>query len=445
MKIVHIVPGSGGTFYCQNCLRDAALVRALRQAGHDVIVVPMYLPLGVDAEGVEGTAPVFFGAIGLYLKERFPLLRRLPMRFMRCLDAPALLRWAAGMEGSTKAEGLGEMTLSMLRGEQGNQAADVAGLAAWLEREGRPDIVHLSNALLLGLAPALKQRLGAPVVCSLQDEDQWVEAMDEPVRSEIWVVMRRLASGVDAFASVSETYARAMQKRLDVPEQRMHVVYVGIDVACYAPAGRAPDPPVVGFLSRMSEHLGLGTLVEAFITLRTQHNLDRLRLRCAGGVTSADKKYVGRLRKRLARAGLAGDAGFEENLDRDRRVEFLRGLSVLSVPVPRGEAFGTYLLEAQACGVPVVQPRTGSFPEIVNLTGGGLLCAPGDSRALADALAGLLKDPERAARLGGRGRSAVQELFSVERMAERMGRLYNGVARKKRDGEQNGEDGHEQG
>jgi len=78
MKIVHIVPGSGGTFYCQNCLRDNALVKALRAQGHDVVMVPLYLPMFADEPGISGEAPVFYGAISLYLRQRLPFCESLP-------------------------------------------------------------------------------------------------------------------------------------------------------------------------------------------------------------------------------------------------------------------------------------------------------------------------------------------------------------------------------
>ena len=48
MKIVHIVPGSGGTFYCQNCMRDNELIKAFKALGHDIYMVPMYLPLSIE-------------------------------------------------------------------------------------------------------------------------------------------------------------------------------------------------------------------------------------------------------------------------------------------------------------------------------------------------------------------------------------------------------------
>ena len=60
MKVVHIVPGSGGTFYCQNCVRDTSLVKALRRLGHDVLMVPLYLPIFTDDSNATGDTPVFF-------------------------------------------------------------------------------------------------------------------------------------------------------------------------------------------------------------------------------------------------------------------------------------------------------------------------------------------------------------------------------------------------
>ena len=78
-----------------------------------------------------------------------------------------------------------------------------------------------------------------------------------------------------------------------------------------------------------------------------------------------------------------------------------------------------YLIEAMACGVPVVQPRTAAFPEIVEATGGGVLVDEGTPEALALAWEKLLLDPERARRLGQAGREAVHRSYTMEVMAER--------------------------
>ncbi|HWH71732.1 MAG TPA: glycosyltransferase, partial [Candidatus Sulfotelmatobacter sp.] len=74
--------------------------------------------------------------------------------------------------------------------------------------------------------------------------------------------------------------------------------------------------------------------------------------------------------------------------------------------------------------VPVVQPRSGAFPELIEATGGGRLCAPGDPQALAEALENLLLHPETARALGQAGQRAVFEKFSAQAMAQAMIAVY---------------------
>ena len=124
------------------------------------------------------------------------------------------------------------------------------------------------------------------------------------------------------------------------------------------------------------------------------------------------------LRERLQAGGLLGDADFNPNLDRAGKLALLRSLSVFSVPARYGEAFGLYVIEALAAGVPVVQPRVAAFPELIEATGGGVLCAPDDPEALAEAIEGLLLDPARARALGEAGQRAVFERFSAGAMAQ---------------------------
>ena len=159
MKIVHIVPGSGGTFYCQNCMRDNDLTKSLMAHGHEIFKVPMYLPISIDDRGNESDIPIFYGAINMYLKEKFPVFRHTPKWLEKLLDSLPLLRYAAKKSGSTRASGLEEMTISMLLGEDGRQASQLEELIDYLSRELKPDVVHLSNALLLGLARRLKRIL----------------------------------------------------------------------------------------------------------------------------------------------------------------------------------------------------------------------------------------------------------------------------------------------
>jgi glycosyltransferase involved in cell wall biosynthesis len=426
MKIVHVVPGSGGSFYCENCMRDTALVKALQRTGHDVRMVPMYLPLfGDHTDGRD--APVFFGAVNLYLKEKLPAYRRAPRWLQRLLDSGPVLKWAARHAGSTRATGLEDLTLSMLRGESGRQAAELAQLVDWLKDEVAPDVVHLSNALLVGLARQIKSRLHVPVVCSLQDEDTWLDSMDERYRAMTWNTLIERSGDVDAFIGVSGFYGETMRSRMRFPTEKLHTIHIGIDLSGHGTAALDLDPPTIGYLSRTCEALGLGTLVEAFMLLKRRPRLEGLRLKITGGATGDDAAFVEGLKQRLAAAGLLDDVDFVPGFERAERLRFLESLSLMSVPVPDGEAFGVYQIEAMASGVPVVQPGVGAFPEIVGATGGGVIYEPHTAEGLAAAVESLLNTPERLRELGAKGRETVHRDFGVDRMAERLTTIYERV------------------
>ncbi|NLF29846.1 MAG: glycosyltransferase family 4 protein, partial [Planctomycetes bacterium] len=418
MRIVQITPGSGDTFYCENCLRDKALARAWRAMGADALLVPLYLPLLTDAAGLVDRRALFFGGINVYLQQKLGLFRRTPRWLDRLWDSRRLLRWAARRADMTTASDLGRTTVSMLRGPDGRQAKELDRLADWLAREGQPDVVVLSNALLTGLAGEIRRRTGAAVVCQFQDEDEFLDSLGPPHAEQAWSLLRSNLAHVDALVSVSAWYAELMARRL-APDRPMEVVYAGVDEAAYAPAPAPPEVPTVGFLSRMCRDKGLDLLAEAFLRLRARPGLDRLRLRIGGGQLGADKRYVADILARLRRAGAAEEVEVVDDLNHPGRRRLLEGLSILSVPQRRGEACGLYVLEALACGVPVVQPANGVFPELIDATGGGVLFPPGDVDALTDALADLLGDPRRAWQMGQAGRRAVVERFSARASAER--------------------------
>jgi glycosyltransferase involved in cell wall biosynthesis len=429
LKIVMIVPGSGGTFYCENCLRDTALIQALRRRGHDVVMVPMYLPFFTDEPGVSGETPVFFGGINVYLQEKCVLFRYAPAWLNRWLDAPWLLGRLARRSGSTRAYGMGRMTLSMLQGMEGHHAAELERMVKWLIREGRPDVIQISTALLIGLARRLRERLGAPVVCLLQDEDTWLDALDEPYKDLCWNAIRDRVKDVDGWVAVSQYYADFFSQRTGLAKEALTVVHPGIDPMGYGEKEDRPRdpslPPTIGYLSKMTESLGLGVLVEAFMLLKAKPGFKNLKLKAMGGLLGGeDTAFVSRLKAKLAAQGMLQDVEFRPELDRVSRIKFLRSLTVLSVPASGGAAFGTFLLESMAAGVPVVQPKCGAFPEVIEATGGGICYTPETPAGLAGALEQILKHPDRAAELGQRGRSAVLERFTVEHMAEKMLKAY---------------------
>ncbi len=433
MKIVQISPGTGGSFYCENCLRDSILARQMRKLGHDVVIVPMYLPLVIDWDELVDGLPMFFGGINVYLQQKSGLFKWTPGWIDRLFDSERLLRWAGRRIGMTSARQLGRITISMLRGEQGRQKKELRRLLHWIsEQTPKPDVVCLSNILLGGLVRSIKSKLGVAVVSLLQDEDGFLDALAAPYSQQAWELVGECCSGVDGFIAVSKYFAEIMQKRLGIDEDRMHVVPTGIQPQHYEPDRAAPKVPTVGYLSRMCPDRGLDTLVEGFAILKAKDGLKDVRLRIAGGATVSDKAFVNQIRKSLRRQGLLEYVEFLPDFDWPDRSNFLQSLSVLCVPEKHPVAGGLYVLEAWATGVPVVEPDMGAFCELVGETGGGLLYEPGNTQALAESLEVLLCDPQRAVDVGQRGRDAVCKQYNIERTAERMVQVFDKVVSKYR-------------
>lgn len=410
--------------YCGICLRDNTLVATLRKMGHHATMVPLYLPLTLDEEDQSAGTPIFFSGINVYLQQKSALFRSAPDWFHQLMAARPLLKWAGSKAAKTRPESLGDMTLSMLRGEEGFQARELDQLIGWLRTQPKPDVICLSNALLVGMARKLKSELGAAVVGMFQGEVDYLDALLPEYRAQCWKLLSERAKDVDLFGAASRYFGDLMSQRLGLTPERVKVVYSGINFDGYGDSNASPPtPPVLGYFARMCPEKGLDTLAAAYIQLRQRDRVKNLRLRIGGGCGAGDEPFVNSLRKRLSDANYLKDVEFFPNVDRAAKVKFLQSLSVFSVPVRCTEAFGLYLIEAMAAGVPVVQPRTGTFPELIEATGGGITYE-GDSNALAAALEELLSNPERARSLGQAGKRAALEKFSAEAMAQSTLDLY---------------------
>ncbi|MHC4754610.1 MAG: glycosyltransferase family 4 protein [Planctomycetota bacterium] len=430
MKIAQLTPGSGDNFYCENCLRDAALVRALRDIGHDVLMIPMYLPLQSDKEQKLSNAPIFFGGINVYLQQKLSFFRKTPRWIDRVFDSEKLLDWVGRKADMTSAKDLGLTTISMLRGEHGKQIKELLRLIDWLDcPQNKPDMVCLSNILLAGLVRQIKTTLGVPVICLLQDEDGFLDGLTSPYSEQAWQIIAERSHEIDAFVSVSEYFAEVMKKRLNLDSDKMHVVYTGIPTDKYEPADVRPDIPVIGFLSRMCSQKGLDSLVDAFIILKDNDSLKNAKLRIAGGKNPSDNDFIEMLKTKLDSVDMLGDVEFHGDFDQDSRHDFLRSLTVLSVPEKTPVAYGLYVLEALAAGVPVVEPDFGVFRELIRETGGGALYEPGNVNALAQALEKVLLDADYAHQLGITGREAIVSKFDITQTAAEMTRIYEKVTK----------------
>jgi glycosyltransferase involved in cell wall biosynthesis len=229
LRIVQLTPGTG-SFYCGSCLRDGALARALTVLGHDVEMVPLYLPFVLEDHGAEERTPVHLGGINMYLQQKLPILRWAPGWLSGLLDAPSLLRWASHKSDMVGASQLGELTLSTLRGEDGRQAGEIAKLVRWLGEREPADVVCISNVMLIGIVRHLKRELKLPVVCTLQGEAPFLDALPEPYRSQAWSVIAERAGEVDLFVPVSHHYGELMRERLSLATDRVRVVHNGISL-----------------------------------------------------------------------------------------------------------------------------------------------------------------------------------------------------------------------
>jgi glycosyltransferase involved in cell wall biosynthesis len=427
MKIAYVTAGAGGML-CGSCIRDNALARALGRRGHDVVLAPIYTPLRTDEESVAGER-VFYGAVSVYLEQKMPGLRHMPAVLHRWLARPGLLRAATSSARTIDARALGELTLSMLQGEDGRQARELDELATWLERDLRPDFVHLTNSMLLGMAARLKASTGVPVVCALQGEDIFLDDLEEPWRGRVHDALRRRARDADLLVATCRYYADHMAGYLEVPRERVKVARIGITLEGHGePADRPEGGPLnVGYLARICPEKGLHHLVAAFRLLVERMTGVDLRLRVAGYLGGRDRAYFETVERQVRDAGLERRFEYLGEVDRQGKIDFLRSLDLLSVPTVYREPKGLFVLEALANAVPVVLPAHGAFPELLEATGGGVLVEPGSIEGLAAGIEALLRDRERRRELGRRGREVVLRDYSADATAAETEKVYEEV------------------
>jgi glycosyltransferase involved in cell wall biosynthesis len=420
VNIVQITPGAGG-MYCGGCFRDNILVAALRKAGHETLMVPLYLPLTLDEPDQSAGTPIFFSGINVYLEQKFPLFRRLPNWMLKPFSSRTLLSWAGGRAAKTRPADVGDLAISMIRGEEGNQAREIDELIDWLKKHSPPQVICLSNVLLVGMVRRLKSAFNGRIVCLLSGEDSFLDSLPTSVREQAWRSVIERCNEIELFLSPTRYFADLMAQRLSLASKKMAVLPNGINLTGYrlnGPAARAAHhPPVLGYFARMCPEKGLDTLVDAYLLLKKRPPGEPLRLHVGGGCGPGDQAFVDEQRRKLESAGCLKDVAFFPNVSHAEKISFLQGLTLFSVPSRYNEAFGLYLLEAMAAGAAVVQPQWAAYPEVIQSTGGGLLYQPNNPAALADALESLLQDPVRAQKLGAAGQSAVFRDFSAERMA----------------------------
>jgi glycosyltransferase involved in cell wall biosynthesis len=428
MKIVYLITGSGGSFYCGNCYRDMIYLRAIRKVpGIDASAVPLYLPPdGTTIEtGLEKN--VFFGAISMYIREKVPFLRNMPSFFDKILDSAPMLRMAAKRSGTTNTEGLEDMTLSMIKGDRAFPEKELIRLVRYLTENGKPDIIHLSNALIIGLARQIKKYLDVRIVCSLLNEDDWIEEMAEPFRSDAWRMIAEEAPNVDSFITPSSYYRELFRLKTGIYGNNVHVVPLAIDTSSLIVIPKTDKYPAIGYFSRISSQNGFDKIVDSFIELKKGNRLSGLTLHVSGGYTGSDRLFIAEQIRKIKSHGLKEFVKIYPEFQGDNKERFFSSINLMSVPVRKHDGYGLYILEANASGVPVVQPATGAFPEILEKTKGGITYSPDTTEELSSAIAKLLEDNSLRSRLGSEGMENVRKELSLSRMSEGLSVVYNQI------------------
>jgi glycosyltransferase involved in cell wall biosynthesis len=413
--------------YCGSCLRDNAMATELMARGHDVLLLPVYTPTLTDEPNVSNDH-VVLGGISAYLEQYVPVFRKTPRWLDRVWDSKTALNLATRRSISTNPKMLGEMTVSVLKGESGFQRKEIDKFIDWVKDAAPPDVVNLPYTLLLGLAKPIKQALKAPILCTLQGEDLFLDNLQQPYRTESLNLIRDHLQHVDQFLSVSEYYADFMPDYLGIPREKIRVVPIGINPHGFDLRKQNQSGPfTVGFLGRIAPEKGLRVLAEAYRLLRQSGELPEARLEAAGYMAADAKPYLEEVQKSLRDAGLESEFHYRGVLERAEKIAFLQTLDLMSMPATYDEPKGVTLLEAMACGVPLVQPRRGAFTEIVENTGGGLLVQPDDPRSLADGILKIARDKQLAAELSANGFRGVREHYTAAHMADKVLEAYESV------------------
>ena len=425
MKIVYLITGSGGSFYCGNCYRDMLFLRAIRRVnGTTASAVPLYLPPEKSNREEGFDEKVFFGAISMYLREKVPIFKNMPSFFDKFFDSPLFLKFASKMSGTTNTEGLEELTLNMIEGDNAFKPAEVRRLVSHLQRNGKPDIIHLSNALILGLARQLKNHMDVKIVCSLLNEDDWIEDMVEPFKSRAWQLIAREAEYVDSFATPSQYYKNFFISKTGLKGDNIDVIPLGFDPENLNVTTTEKRNPAIGYFCRVNAHNGFDKIVDAFIIMKSQNSIPDLTLNVCGGYTADDKPFLTSQIKKIREAGYQKYVKIFPEFQGNKKAEFFQSLDVISVPVRKYDGYGLYILEANIAGIPVVQPATGAFPEIIRNTGGGITYEPDTAEKLAESLISMLNNRPIIAELGKKGFEGVRSNLSLAKMSEGLEKLY---------------------
>jgi glycosyltransferase involved in cell wall biosynthesis len=401
-------------------MRDNSLARHLIKQGHEVTILPVYLPHLLDEPSSAKQNPIFFGGVNVYLQHKFKFFRKTPRWIDQIFNSQTLLRWVAGKRGITTPRQLGEITLSTLQAKDGPLTKEVDKVVDWFKGHGKPDVLLLSTVLLAGIGRAVREELGISVLSFLQGEDGFLDSLLPEFRKDAWELIGADARTLGGCISPSLFFANLIGQRLGMDPEKILPLSNGISLDGYPVERVEPCEPTIGYFARICPEKGLDLLIDAFIQLKQSDKYPELKLAVAGTLPQENESFLEEQKRKITAAGLGRFVVFRPNLSREEKIDFLSRLTLFCVPARVPEAFGLYVIESMAAGVPVVLPDHGAFPEILEKTGGGISYPTAESGSLLHALGKQLRDPSGCSAMGKQGRVSVHEKYSNEVLARQL-------------------------
>jgi len=344
------------------------------------------------------------------------------------VELVAPTHWGSELRGTISFERLPELTCPVhvlpptWSGEDYRMHLALFRGAARVVEKVRPDLIYLDEepySLAAWQFTVLARRVGARCVFySMQNLQKRLPPPFAPIERAVY----RSAAGATALTGeVAQVLrARGFQKPIAVvPLSAELSAFHPIDVAGlrreHALAG-----PVIGYLGRLSPGKGVDLLLAALKQLQTEG-------RSFTGMIVGSGPEEARLQAQIVGLGLGERVRMVPGVPHDQAPRYYNCLDVAVLPsrtMPHWkEQFGRVLVEALACGVPVVGSDSGAIPEVIASTGGGLIFPENDAHRLADCLRLLLADAPFRRRLADTGRAAASNLYSYEAVAARLRRV----------------------
>ncbi len=297
-------------------------------------------------------------------------------------------------------------------------------------RRGDYDVVHDNQSLGYGMLDLLGE--GFPLVTTIHHPitlDRRLELRGASLRRQVglrrWYsflrMQRRVARRLPHVLTVSQSAASDIVTEFGVDPERLDVVPLGVDDGFRPPHLPRVPGRILAMASADTPLKGVAGLLEAYAKLRTERDVELVLVSrpAPGGATE----------RQLDRLGLRGAVRFVHGLGDAELVRLMGSAEVACVP-SLYEGFSLPTVELMACATPLVVSRAGALPEVVGPDGDcAELVPPGDVQALAAALAGLLDDPDRRARMGAAGRRRVRERHSWDAVARATTEVYERAVR----------------